>query len=289
MSSAARKLNRPVVFDYENFRSYLGDMYEYHKNVTAGFSYRTFSMSAGFKSPNFLKLLIDGQRKMSMDSIRKVIKAFRLNADEGIFFKNLVLANQAETTHERGGHLEMLYRSKVFRELHPLKPAQFEYYSKWYHIPIRELIASPDFKEDEKWIQNRLRNRVSKTQVREAIQNLLDLGLVRRDEVGRLCQVQANVTTGHEAASAAVAEFHRQMMSLASESIDSVPRHKREISGSTVLISEESFGRLKEMVQEFRRTLLAETESAKSDGKKVVYQLSFQLFPLTQKADTEES
>lgn len=289
MGEPARKFVKPNVFDYEDFRLYLRDMYDHHKSVTAGFSYRSFSELAGFKSPNFLKLLIDGQRKMSADSIRKVIKAFRLSAEEGTFFKNLVLANQSETTRERGAHLEMLYRSKLFRELHPLKPAQFDYYSKWYHIPIRELIASPAFREEPEWIQERLHGKVSREQISEAIENLLNLGLVERDSAGRLRQTQANVTTGHEAASAAVAEFHRQMMSLASEAIDTVPRHEREISGSTILISEEAFGRLKEMTQEFRRTLLAEAAKPGASGKMVVYQLSFLLFPLTEKLNPEKS
>jgi uncharacterized protein (TIGR02147 family) len=289
MGNTARVAKQPSVYDYEDYRKYLGDMYGYHKYNTPGFSFRTFATEAGFKSPNFLKLLIDGKRKMSLDSVRKIIKVFQLSPDEGTFFRNLVFMNQSTTTKERAGHLELLYRSKIFRELHPLKPAQFDYYNKWYHIPIREMVASPQFQEDSKWIAARLHDKVNENEVREAIENLLSLGLLVRAADGKLHQAQSNVTTGHEVASSAVAEFHRQMMRLAGNSIDSVPRTKREISSSTLLISEEALGRLKDLIQEFRRTLLSEAARGDQNKPTVVYNLSLLLFPLTETLASEDS
>ena len=38
-----------------------------------------FFSKAGFKSPNFLKLVIDGNRNLTKESVFKVIKAFNLN------------------------------------------------------------------------------------------------------------------------------------------------------------------------------------------------------------------
>ncbi len=287
MGAPAHNNSKPSVYDYEDYRKYLGDMYSFHKANTTGFSFRSFSLEAGFKSPNFLKLLIDGQRHMTLNSVRKVIKALRLSSDEGSFFKNLVMMNQAAGSRERAGHLELLYRSKIFRELHPLKPAQFDYYNQWYHIPIREMVGSAQFREDPKWISRQLRGGVTPAQVTEALDTMIRLGLLTRGPDNVLVQAQSNVTTGHEVASSAVAEFHRQMMRLGGESIDTVHRNKREISSSTLLISEDALGRLKELIQEFRRTLLAEAANPDPAKATVVYQLSLLLFPLTEPMTSE--
>ena len=50
-------MDRPSVYDYLDYRSYLADMFHYRKHKAGRFSYRYFSGKAGFASPNFLKLV----------------------------------------------------------------------------------------------------------------------------------------------------------------------------------------------------------------------------------------
>lgn len=280
-------LNRPNVFTAQNYRDYLRDFFDYEKRTTDGFSHRVFSARAGFKSPNFLKLVIEGKRNLTLESIRAIIKAFRLNDGEGTFFKNLVLLNQAKTAGEKAQHAKEIVKSKVFRELYPMKKAELEFYQNWLCIPIRELIAANGFKDDPKWIAQKLRPKPPVQQVEQALKTLHELGLIRRGENGRLEQCQKNVTTGDEVQSAVVAEFHKQMIQLAGDSVDLIPRPQRDISSSTVLVSETTFHRMKEMVQAFRKALMAEAEQGGA-GKQAVYQFNFQVFPLTEMVDSEE-
>jgi uncharacterized protein (TIGR02147 family) len=281
MRKTATLLQQPSIYAYENFREYLRDYYTYEKQYSASFSYRSFSALAGFKSPNFLKLVIDGERNLTLSSIKKVSQALRLSQQESEFFGHLVVLNQASNSGERSRHLHALYKSKVFRDLYPLKLAELEFYEQWYSIPIREMIGSPDFQENPDWIANKLRGKISAHQARMAIENMLTLGVIRRSERGNLEQTQKNVTTGSEVQSAVVAQFHKQMMAFAADSIDEVKRYERDISGSTLLISEKTFQHLKNLVQEFRRSLLAEAEESVGDNQ-AVYQVNFQIFPLTE-------
>lgn len=269
---------RPDIFLYDNYRRFLGDWYQYEKS-NVGFSFREFSQRAGFKSPNFVKLIIDGKRNVTLNSIRKLILALHLSAEEGSFFKSLVMLNQAKSGAERTSYTRELLKFKVFRELHPLKGASLEFYECWYSIPLREMIASPLFREDFDWIAGQFLNIISANQVRAAIENMLLLGVIQRDANGKLIQASKNISTGDELESAMVAGFHKQMMTLASESIDTVKRHRRDISGITLAISEGSFSRIKELVQSFRKSLLAEADAF--EGEKAIYQVNFQVFPLT--------
>lgn len=272
---------RPNVFVAQNYRDFLREFYFYEKQTTTAFSYRVFSARAGFKSPNFLKLVIDGKRNLTLASIRGIIKALKLTPDEGTFFKNLVLLNQAKTAGEKGEHVREMFKSKVFRELYPMKKAELEFYQNWYCIPIREMIGSPGFQDDPKWIASRLRPLAPVQKVVDAIEIMLQLGLIRRDENGKLRQCQKNLTTGDEVQSTAVAEFHKQMIHLAANSIDEVNRMQRDVSSSTILISETTLHRLKEMVRGFRKAILAEAEQGGA-GKQAVYQINFQVFPLSE-------
>ena len=66
-----------------------------------GFSFRRFSKRAGYQSPNFLKLVIDGQRNLSDDSIAKFAGAFELGPRETRDFSHLVRFNQARSDQEK--------------------------------------------------------------------------------------------------------------------------------------------------------------------------------------------
>src|SRR3954469_6473209 len=111
---------KPKVFEYSNYRSFLRDLYEFEKAAHRKFSFRYFSKQAGFSSPNFLKLVIEGKRNLSIESIARFAKALKLNKEEATFFRALVLFNQASTTEERGMWVQEILKSRLYRKLHPL-------------------------------------------------------------------------------------------------------------------------------------------------------------------------
>ena len=67
---------RPSPRDYDDYRAYLSELIDFLRTSKRGFSFRRFSKRAGYQSPNFLKLVIDGQRNLSDDSIAKFAGAF---------------------------------------------------------------------------------------------------------------------------------------------------------------------------------------------------------------------
>src|SRR6185503_1090492 len=107
------------------------------------------------------------------------------------------------------------------------------------------------------------------------------LGFLKREK-GRLVQSEKNISTAREIISLAIANFHRQMIQRAGESIDRTKPEKRDISSLTIALSAEKFQEAKRRIQEFRRelnVLLSEDACPKS-----VYQINFQLFNLSEVA-----
>lgn len=273
-------MKRPSVFEYLDYRSYLKEMFAFFKAQSRGFSFRRFSKDAGFASPNFLKLVYDGKRNLTIESILKISKAFKLSKGEAQFLEDLALFNQASNQEKKNLYYERMLRSRNYREIRSLDQDQFEYYSRWYHIPIRELVEVSDFKEDYEWIANRLNPKISPKQAEESIELLLKLKLLKREKSGKLSQSDANLTTGPEVRSLAVMNYHKEMLKQAAEALDNVDAPARDVSAITVTLSIEQLEELKKRVYQFRKSLLSWISSGEA-SRDQVYQMNIQIFPMT--------
>lgn len=274
------EIKRPDIFEYTDYRNFLGDTYSFLKQTKRQFSYRFFSQQAGFHSPNFLKLVIEGKRNLTLDSAEKFVQALDLKKEEALVFRNLVAFNQARSQKEKEETAYALFRSSLLKRVQAKNYARYSYFSHWYMVAIRELVVLGDFREDPEWIARKLSPGITAHQVIDAIGQLLELELLYRDETGRLRQKESIVCTPHEVQSGFVEKFHREMMRLAGESIRRFQRDRRDISSLTLSLSKERMIEMKRRIQDFRDELLAlSSEDQSPDG---VYQLNFQLFPLTE-------
>jgi uncharacterized protein (TIGR02147 family) len=276
---------KKTVYEYTDYREFLKDAFKYLKEENKSFSYRFFSRVAGFKSPSVLKQVMDGQMKLAPSSIEKFAKAFKLNKEESAFFRHLVLFNQARTIDERQTQLKAMLSSRSYKKLHPLSQLQFNYYQHWYHVSIRELVGLDGFQEDPNWIATHISPQITPQEAKKGLENLVELGLIRRNPDGKLEQADANVTTGDEVVSKALANYHREMIKKGAESIEHFPGTIRDISAVTIAVNAESIKTIKEKVQKFRKEILE--YASQNANPNVIYQVNFQIFPVTEAVDTE--
>jgi uncharacterized protein (TIGR02147 family) len=266
------------LFNYGNYREFLRDHYAASKEQDKKFTFRYFSKIAGFKSGSFFQLVIKGERNLTEESIEKISNALKFNREERFFFRNLVLMNQATSTDERQSYADELIRSREYKKLHPLSEAQFSFYSQWYLAAIHEIVSLPHFKEDAQWIAASLKPPIAPKQAEKALEELLKLGLLKRDENGRLRRSEPIVTTPDEVVSAYLAHFHKEMLKKAGESIDRFTRDKREITGVTFSGSTKKVAQIKEIIRRCRKEILELTNDDPENH--AVFQLNFQFFPL---------
>lgn len=267
------------VFRHRDYRSFLREFYGLRKRRKAGYSLRAFSLAAGLRSPNYLKLVMDGDRNLTADMALRFAKACDLSGDAVDYFCELVAFNQANGAEARERHYRHLRRFRRFRQAHQLDASQDSYHSQWYIPVVRELVARPDFDEDPRWIAKTLMPPISPAQARRAIKVLTDLGMLERNAEGRLEQTDPLVETPEKPLGHHVVKFHRAMMKHASDALDHVPREQREIASLTLCISEQHMGELKAELIELRQSLLQRYQ-ADGDADRVV-QVNFQMFPLS--------
>lgn len=267
------------VFAYLDYRAFLRDFYQARKSKGRGFSFRSFSRRAGLKSPNYLKLVIDGERNLSPSMAERFASACGLDAEEARHFVDLVAFNQATSMAERGKHYARLTGSERYRNAHKLDIAHAAYFSAWYMPAIRELASRSDFRSEPEWVAAQLVPKITTSEAERAIATLIELGLIVRDPSGKLAQAEALLSTGAETRGLHIANYHRSMMQRAMESIDLVKPDQRDISSLTLCLGENGLRSFKERVQRFRRELLE--LSALEDDPEQVVQINFQLFPLS--------
>lgn len=267
------------VYAYLDYRAYLRDYYLAKKASSRAFSYRSFSKRAGVSSPNYLKLVVDGKRSLSPKMAERFAVAAGLDAEAARYFVSLVGFNQAKSSAERAQFYGKLTGFQRYRQAHKLDIAHAAYYSDWFMPAIRELAASPHFREDPEWIADQLVPPIPPLHARRAVETLIDLGLLVRDPSGKLKQADALLSTGPQTRGLHIAAFHRAMTQRALESIDLVPAAERDISSLTLGVGRNGLRALKERLQAFRRELL-ELSALETEPEQVI-QLNFQLFPLS--------
>jgi len=265
------------VFRYLDYRRYLADYYQARK--PRGFSYRVFSRAAGLKSPNYLKLVIDGERNLTAAMATRFAEACGLHGEGADYFRELVQFDQARDDASRDAVYMRMAGFQRYRRAQRIELAHAAYHANWYMPAIRELVGSPDFEEDAAWIAARLLPAIQPREAARAVKLLLELGLLERDDDGVLQQTSAVVSTGPQTASMHIGNYHRAMMQQAADAIERVPAWRRDLSSLTLRMRGDSMDRLKERLTRFRRELL-EMESEEVDADQVL-QLNLQLFPLT--------
>jgi uncharacterized protein (TIGR02147 family) len=146
-------------------------------------------------------------------------------------------------------------------------------------VAIRSLVEVVDGKVRPADLAQRLHPSVAEAEVSRALELLLELGLVKKASSGRLVLSDAHLTAGGEQKTEAVRQFQRQILSLASESLERFPKDQRDISTITFAVDRDAFVEIREMLRECRRQIQKRIEDSKDPDR--VLQLAMALFPLS--------
>ena len=277
MPKAQKELN---LYAYRDYRRFLRDWYTRTKKARGSFSFRAFSKRAGFKSPNFFKLVMDGERNLTEESLAKFVTGLRLNKQEQEFFRNLVFFTQAKTHDEKNLFYRRLLQSSEFSQLKTLERDQYEFYSTWYHPVIRELVTSPEFDGTFEWLARKLHPPILPEQAKKSIELLEKLGMIKKAGAARWQQTNPLLTTGPEVQSLTLMNYHQNLLGLAREVLPLIPSSQRDISALTLGISDDKIPMLKKKIQAFRQEILKYVSLEKQPDTVVL--LNIQMLPVTQ-------
>lgn len=276
----------PVIYGYTNYRLYLAAFYQAKKEGKRGYSYRQFSQAAGFSSPNFLKLVIDGQRNLSAASLEKFIQALQLAGNQAAYFRTLVQMNQAEDDTARQESYLQLQKLIPHTRRYELDADAAEYLSHWIYPVLRELVQDPDFREDPYWVQRRLTGRIELKEITQALNFIKKKGLIHRDAEGRYHVKDDIVITSDEVKSLAIRSYHRNALGQSLAALEDLPMEQREFGALIFQLPDSSLAELKQKLKAFRRDLHAWALEQDKTDEALVVQLNLQMFPQTKRSSS---
>jgi uncharacterized protein (TIGR02147 family) len=201
----------------------------------------------------------------------------RLSAKECEYFELLVDFNQAKVAQTRRIGLDHIMNFRRIR-LRRIQPTEYEYYNKWYHSVVREVLTMlPAAESGSAQVASMLSPQISARAADQSIRLLQDLGLVKKGKHGKYIQTASYLTTGMQWESSIISIFQMRMAELGAQAIERFPKNERDISTLTVSLMPEGLERVQARIKGVRDAILAE---AKAGGARV-YQINFQVFPVS--------
>jgi uncharacterized protein (TIGR02147 family) len=275
------------IYRYTDYRFLLRDYYIYQKKEVRSFSFRYFAVKSGV-SASMYKDIIAGRRRLSLPVMEKYAAAMSLTPKETEYFGAVVQFINSKSNDEKNQHFSRMLRLRGNSAVKFIDEKQYEFFRSWYHSALREMVTLADFREDYEWIAKRCCPRITAAQAKKSIEIMLQLGILRRNEQGKLEPTDAVISSEYEMKSFVLRNFHTEMLGLAKGALERFEPNEREISSLTLGVSQKGYEKIKERIRTFKQELLSMVIEDTSNSE-TVCQCNFQLFPLIEKdQDSEE-
>ena len=264
------------IFSFLDYRAFLMAYQENRKADKDWYSVRYMAGKIEMDPGQFVKVL-QGKLQLPLNRIAAISKLCRFDAREEVYFEMLVRLARAKT---RAEVQELTERMVALRgvDVKGLEADQAEYFHNWHHSVVRSLAGIVPFRGGFEQVGAMITPRVTAEKVKESVELLARLGLLREDDKGFWRLAEPHVNHGDKMPPAVVRRFQAQYMRLAERALDEIPVDERDISSLTVTLRWSDLPRVREKVAEMRRHIqnIAQ-ECPEPDG---VFQLNIQLFPV---------
>lgn len=266
------------IYEYLNYREFLGDYYNHKKLTAKKFSHRIWASAAGFSASNFIKNVIDGKKDLGTKSIPKMIKACGMKKREGEYFTLLVGFAKAKSDSIKNSYFRKISEIRNKRKVESLSEKQYRFYSKWYYPVVREIIVGKKVGVDFSKLAKLVLPEITYHAFANAVNELLKIELISIKN-GIYHQSSNLIRKDEGVVSLAVRNYNDEMLDHAKRVIRELPVEERSVSSVTLKFNKDKYSLLANRIAEFRQELL---QIAAGDSESdTVYHASFQLFPLS--------
>lgn len=257
-----------TISDYATAKDFVSAWIEHKQSKRTGFSMRQLCARLELKSPNYLKLILDGKRSLTIDLGLKLSNLMALDARQKNYFLSMIEAESAASDHE-----SELAERKVLRGRRHLKTEIFnedrrELVSRWHHLLVRELTFLSDFDFSPDYVVKKLNGQISRDEAARSLELLVEHGLIAkkprgdtetrdRDSRDRWYSTDKVLDTGNETfAREAMLEHHSETLKVWSEGLANLNPDEQELGLLHIPISSEKLPELRRRIQQFQDELI---------------------------------
>jgi uncharacterized protein (TIGR02147 family) len=249
--------------------------------VRSSFSYRQVARRSGFKSPDYLTMILKGKRRLTRSNAVSLAAALEIKQLERNYFLALVEWNQADSTIARN----LAWRAVVQcapSKAHILNEAEIQIFSRWYILALHELLTLPQFKADPHWIAQNFRAAISCKEATEGLEVLLACGLAEVVD-GKWKRGKGTLKAGG-VPSEIIKNYHATVIDQAKDALYKLPFSERTVTNTTLAIPGNRLPEFNALISDFQRRVVELAELHTHSEADTVYNLSVQLVPVTNSA-----
>ncbi len=285
-------VEKPLLSSYTDYRIYLSDFLNYKRSNDPSrirpYSYSHFSAAANIKSPNYLKLIIDGKRNLSASMTRKFSTALNHNKKESDEFATLVSYCQSKEPLDRNHHLKILSEIRMENRINlgELNQKDLEEAPSWLSWVLLSLCDQENVDLSVDSIQKVIKRNLSQQQIKKSLDQLKENKNIIYDEDSETYKKQMNVSKENQALpTEMVRKLQTELIYLGLESLFQDKSEDREFGTVSLCLNKKEFEDLKFELRHLRKKIYKENLFNRETSKgEQVYQLNLQLFPLTKKS-----
>jgi uncharacterized protein (TIGR02147 family) len=292
----ASKQASPQLSEYTDFRQFLKDVYAYRRaHESTGirsYSYSAFSAAADIKSPNYLKLIIEGRRNLSDDMISRFARALRLQKTELDEFGALVHYGQATEPIERNQYLKELADIRARRAFATgeLSPQAWEKVPSWMGWVLYAMTDQKNVSFDPDELYRLMRAKTSPEDVRGEMKRLVANGDLKPEisdtGVTRYAKARDLIDAPQELPVEMIRKLQAELIYLGIESLFRDSPKEREFGAMTIAMTQAEFEQVRFELRQTRKRIQKDLKMNREAGQgERVYQMNIQLFPVTDKVD----
>ena len=268
------------IYQYDDFKLFLRDLYEREKSLDSGFSYRKFAHLAEIKNPGYLLDVIKGKRRLSENVMVKAIEIFKLKPLEEEFFRLLVKHAQCKKLDEKEVLLKQILNRRNHSNFVRLNPAQSKYYEDTNYALVIAAIEANDFRGEYKKLGSFLEPPLAEGKVKKYVRELCEWGFIKQNSEGRYSVIHRFLEPP-ETLGSAVKRMNKEWLLQAPHALFKMTPEERHISTVILTVSTETKKKIRDKIEAFRREVFDLVNEDKTPEE--IMQLSMVYYPKSRK------
>lgn len=272
---------KPNIFEFIDYRKYLYAWRESEKKQNPGLTHEYLSNKLGQKNRGYFSDLEKGRRTIGPDVLDRLIKLLDLDSNEGKYFRAIVGYGQPTTYDEK----EYWFEQAIQLNNTPKKLVDkkiYTYYKKWYHTTIRVFLETCAFKDQYAEASRKLYGRVTLKEVREAIKNLISLGLAAHNRDGYIKPTAKVLTTGDEVNDELLRQYQLANHDVLRSILEKDEPGTHNSTQLTVSVSNEGIERIIKRIKQLRAEIISIAHKDEQKAERV-YKIAIHAYPESRK------
>ncbi len=235
----------PDLYEYTNHLAYLRD-YLASYLANPGKSYRSLTKSCGIANPGFFQQIVQGERRLTRQSVEKVAKGLKLTRLQTEYLVAMVAFEQEANPVKKLTYLEKMRTCTLHSKR--IEISSPDIHRAWYYSMIWETLKLKD--------QDRVFSLgLKKEDVQSALDFFLKKGFISSAENGIGFELHSyDFKPSNDVRNIQLQESHLNYLRLAQHRLND-DIHQREFQGLTMAIERKNFDKIKGKIRDFVQAL----------------------------------